>query len=386
MVDKEAKSDIKKNVKNRITVAVIFILLFCTVVVLNMKWDKLSPDNLSNTIIQTSTAKEEFSDKISGTSVQEKNIIDTGVGVYYISDTSIIQLDYNGDKKFSAQHSYTNPVIKCSGNYAIAFGLGSEKYRVISPSYNVYNGTQGSSIIDCDINTKGTYCVMSDHKGYLSVITIYDSNNEFVYSYSFNNCYGLSCTINEKGTMAVVGTVNTIDGAMMTKVYLLDFSSDTPKAVLEYKDDIIYEVKFINDNSVAVVTDSALSVLDTSSSKSVTYSYDSKFLASYDLSYNGDIVLALSQSDDSRNCRIVILDQNGKEINSFITDCIIYSIDYKNDKIAILSDNTLYKYDTFGTCLGNWQIGHDAKNIVIINDKTSYILGVSELRKIIIEN
>ncbi len=385
MADRKAVSEKKKNPKTKVLIALVFLVLFCAAVVLHAKWDKLSPDNLPETILQTTTAKEEFSDKISGTAVQEKNIIDTGSGIYYISDTSILQLDYNGNKNFSSQHSYTSPVIKSSQNYAIAFGLGSEKFRVISPSYNVYNGTQGTSIIDCDINSKGTYCVMSDNTGYLSVLSVYDKDNSFIYSYSFNNCYGISCTINENGTMAAVGTVNTIDGALVSKVYILDFNSDSPSAVTEYNDEMIYEVKFIDDQNVAAITDSRVSVIDSSSSKETSYSFDSKFLASYDLSFEEGIVLALSQSDDGRNCRIVVLDTNGKEVNSFNTEYSVYSMDYKNSVIAILSDNMLYKYSNYGNSLGSWEIGHDAKSVSIINNKTAYILGVSELRKILLD-
>ena len=57
----------KKNIISKLMIAVVFILLFSIAVVLNNMWDKVSPDNLPNTIIQTSTAKEEFSEKLSGT-------------------------------------------------------------------------------------------------------------------------------------------------------------------------------------------------------------------------------------------------------------------------------------------------------------------------------
>ena len=375
----------KKNIISKLMIAVVFILLFSIAVVLNNMWDKVSPDNLPNTIIQTSTAKEEFSEKLSGTSVQEKNIVNTGKGIYYISDTSILSLDYNGNKNFSGQHSYTSPFIKCSGDYAITYGVGSDKYRVISPSYNVYNGTQGTSIIDCDINSKGTYCVMSDHTGYLSVISVLDKDNEFIFSYSFNNYYGISCTINESGTMAAVGAVNTVDGALMSKVYILDFSSSEPIAVFDYKDNMIYEVDFIDNNKIAVVTDSLVSVVDSTNNKETPYSFDGKFLASYDIEYENSITVALAQSDDGRNCSIVTLDSNGREINKFSTVHKVFSIDTKKDKIALLADNTLYSYNTLGDALNNWQVGHDAKSVIMINEKTAYILGVSEIRKIILE-
>ncbi len=385
MAEHKESSNDKSNNRSRIAIAVVFLLLVCVMVLLNIKWDKLSPDNLHNTLVQTAAAKEEFSEKLSGTSVQEKNIINTGTGIYYISDTSILQLDYNGNKNFSGQHSYTSPCIKCSDNYAVAFGLGSDKFRVISPSFTVYNGTQGTSIIDCDINSKGTYCVMSDHTGYLSVISVYDKDNEFIFSYSFNNYYGVSCAINTSGTMAAVGAVNTIDGALMSKVYILRFDSDEPAAVFDYKDSMIYEVKYIDNDKVAVITDTMVSVVDCSSKKEAVYPYGSKFLASYDLDYGDGMVLALSQSDDGRNCKVVFLDENGKEENSFNTEHSVYSIKLNKDKISLLSGDMLYSYNTYGDLLGRWQVGHDAKSVTMINDKTAFILGVSELRKIILE-
>lgn len=381
----ENKNSLPFGCSSKILVCMAFVALCCAAVVIVLMWDKISPNDLPDTIIQSTTAKEEISEKISGTSVQEKNILNTGSGIIYISDTSILQIDYNGNKQFSNQHSYTSPFIKGSGNYCIAYGVGSDKYRVISPSAEIYDGSQGNSITDCDINSKGTYCVLSDHTGYLSVLSAYDKDSNFIFSYSFNNYYGISCSVSENGTMAAVGAVNTVDGGLMSKVYLLDFNSDEPLATYEYKDQIIYEVDFISDNKFAVVTDELVSVVDCSTQKEVPYSYEGGFLTSYDISYDNSIVLSLSRSDDGRNCTVVTLDSSGREIGNFSTDLKIFSIDVKKDKLAMLSEDKLYMFNAYGDAFGNWQVGHDAKSVVLVQEKTAYILGVSELRKIILD-
>ena len=379
---RKKKSSLPFGCSSRFAVCAVFCVLCCVSVLIVTKWDTFSPDGVAEWVNFSDSTNDNFSINISGTSVLENNFKSVNNALMYVSDTSVVRLNHDGEKIYSDQHNFTNPLIKCSNVYSIAFNEGGADFRILSDKGEVYRGTQGSAITDCDINDTGVYGIISDQTGYLAKLSVYDKNNEFLFGYFFNDYYAVSVSINNEGTMAAVGAVNTVDGQIVSQVYLLDFMREDPLYVYTYKDQMIYEVKFVEEDKFAVLTDSLVSVIHSDSGKEVPYRYNNMVLTAYNISYGNNIAVSLSRSDDERDCSIVSIDTKGNEVGSFSTDLKVFAVDVKKDKIALLSSNKLYLYNSYGDSFGEWEVGTDAKSIVIPQEKTVYILGVSEIRKI----
>lgn len=367
---------------SRIAVCIVFCILCCAAVFVAAKWDSISPEGFSSWFAFSGASSDDFPVDLAGTTVLENNIQCSGAGLIYVSDTSIVRLNSEGETLLSQQHNFINPHIKSSGDYAVTFNEGGGSYRIISQSEELYRGTQGSSISDCDITNSGIYAVISDQSGYLSKLSVFDSNNQLIYSYSFNDYYAISVALNDSGTKAVVGAVNTYNGEMISKVYLLDFTKTDPLNVFSYSNQIVYEVDFSSADSFAVITDSLVSVIDCGSFKEIPYSFDNKVLTSYAMSYDNGVYLSLSRSDDGRECSVVSLDKNGSEVNTFSTGLKITALNVYEDRIACLSESKMLVYNSYGDSFGEWDIGSDARNIILASKKYAYILGVSEIRRI----
>lgn len=367
---------------SRITVCVIFCVICCAAVLFIAKWDSLSPTAFSDWFAFSGASDDDFPVNIMGTSVLENNICLSDTGVVYISDTSIVRLNLNGEAVFDQQHSFTNPMLKSRGTYAIAYNAGGSNFRIISENEELYRGTQGTSITDCDINSAGVYCIASDQTGYLSNLSVYGADNNLLYSYSFNDYYVVSVSLGEDGNTAVVGAVNTFNGEMVSAVYVLDFSKTEPVKMFEYNDQILYDVAFVDEESYAVITDSLVSVVECGKYKEVPYSFQNRVLTGYDLSYGNGVFVSLSRSDDGRDCSVVSLDCGGNEIGSFATELKITSVNVYDDKIACLAEGKLSVFNSYGDSFGNWDVGSDARSIILAKSKYAYVLGVSEIRRI----
>ena len=116
------------------------------------------------------------------------------------------------------------------------------------------------------------------------------------------------------------------------------------------------------------------------------YLYGSKVLTAYTISYGNAIVLSLADFDDGRECSVVTINTAGNEVGVFSTGLKIFSLACRKDKIAVLSGDKLYLYNYYGDCFNSWQIGSDAKSALLPQEKTAYILGVSEIRKHILDS
>ncbi|MDE7389546.1 MAG: hypothetical protein K2M82_01185 [Lachnospiraceae bacterium] len=378
---RKKKKSLPFGCSSRVAVCLVFCIICSAVVLVVACWDSFSPKGISSWFSAAGTSEEDFPVDIEGTNILDNNIGYVNGSLVYVSDTSVVSLMNNGEQKFVEQHNFLNPAIKTHGFKSIAYNVGGNNYRIISENEEVYEGTQGSAITDCDISPTGFYGVLSDQAGYLSVFFVYNPQNEVIFSYSFNDYYAVSVAMNESGTMAAIGAVNTDNGEMVSKVYILDFTKTEPINVLTYNDRIVYGIEPVTDKSFAVVTDSSLSVVSTDKLVENVYSFEQKTLTSYDVSYDNSIAVSLSRSDDKRDCCIVYMDVEGNELNTISTNLKITSLSICDDRIACLADSQLVVYNGYGDEFGTWEVGSDARCAILSQTKTAYILGVSEIRR-----
>ena len=371
--------------RSRFAAGIALCIFICCLLFVILKWDSIAPASLVKKANFADSKKKEANTAITGTSVLEKNIQAVDTGIMYISDTSLVELNHDCERIFYEKHSFTNPLMKSSGNYTIAFNAGSGDYRIIYNKEKKHEGVEGSSITDCDINASGTYCIISDKTGYLSNLSVYNKDNEFVYSYSFSDFYAVSAAISPDGKQVTVGAVNSFEGRLMTKVYVLDVTKNEPLNVFSYDDNLVYDVKYLADDRVAVVTDALTTVISKNAEKEVPYTYSSMILTAYDFCEDSGIVLSLSKSADGRNCTVVSLDDEGHEIGLFTTDQKILSLYAAQDRTAILSYGKLSLYNAYGDKFGEWEIGSDSKSVLLPENKTAYILGVSGITKMTLD-
>ncbi len=365
---------------SRAAACILVCLLCCAVVFVAAGWDDLAPESLEEWFSFSGTSEDDFPVSITGSAVLQSNMTLTDSGIAYISDTTILCMDNSGEVTFSSQHSYINPAIKTSGDFSVAYNAGGSGFKVFSTQEELYDGTQGTSIADCDITSKGIYAVVSDGTGYLSELNVYDEDNELLYSYSFNDYYALNVSLNAAGTMAAVGCVNVDGGEMVTRVYILDFTQTEPVGTFDYNDQIVYDVEYIAENKAAVLTDSLVAVIDDSKADAIVYSFNGRVLTSYDFLYDTGAAVSLSQTDDGRDCTMVVLDTDGYETDSFSTSLKVTSVSLYNDRMALLASNTLYLYDFLGDEMGTYDAGSDAKAVLLAAKSQAYVLGISEIR------
>ncbi len=363
----------------------VFALMLIGITLIFVFGKELSPDNVADKANYSDSKKDEAKTDISGSIVHEKNFCSTKSGLMFISDTTIVGLNHDCEKTFSEKHSYTSPMIKSSEMYSITFGEGSSGFKIIKDGHKIYEGVQGKSIVDCDINDLGSYGILSDQTGYLSCLTVYDKDNQFVYSYSFSDYYAVALSISDDGKRVAVGAINSLNGRLVSVVYLLDLTKKEPLNKFTYENQIIYDVEFISQDNFVVITDGLTTVISGNGSKETPYSYSSQILTAYDICYDSGVVLSLSKSDDGRNCNIVSLNKDGNEIGSFATNLKVMSLDTLSDRMAILSYGKLEIFNSYGDMLNSFDVGTDTKAVVMPYKKMAYVLGVSDIKKVSIK-
>ena len=379
----QEKTDISPDSVKKILIGVCITLVAGLIVFAFANRDNLTWDNISNwwTYDVLGNAGNGYPVNLVGTEVNSGNFAVNQGHVAYASDTSFVTLNSTGSEVANVQLRYSQPVMKSSGNRFLTYGIGTTGYQIQDFDGMLYSGEAEGAIYTADINSNGVYGIITEGSGYLSVLYVFNSNNNRIYKYSFSEYYINSITLNSDGSGCVACGITSDNGAVKTGVYVLDFTKEEPVSQYSINGDTIVDSDYLNDNRVVLVGQSSSYIIKMGEENYVTVKYDSKTLANY--CFNSDtnsFALALSKSGDGRSCAIEIYNDNGEKTSSIDTDYGAESISLYKGTVAILDGNTAYGFNSEGTQLYSCDTGTGSKRLILTSDNTAYVLSVNQVR------
>lgn len=379
----QEKTDISPDSVKKILIGVCIALAAGLIVFAFANRDNLTWDNISNwwTYDVLGNAGNGYPVNLIGAEVKSGNFAVNQGHVAYASDTSFITLNSTGSEIANVQLRYSKPVMKSSGNRFLTYGIGTTGYQIQDFDGMLYSGEAEGAIYTADITSNGVYGIVTEGSGYLSILYVFNSNNNRIYKYSFSEYYINSITLNSDGSGCVACGISSDNGAVKTGVYVLDFTKEEPVSQYSINGDTIVDSDYLNDNRVVLVGQSSSYIIKRGEENYVTVTYDGKTLANY--CFNPDtnsFALALSKSGDGRSCVIDIYNDNGEKTSSIDTDYGAESISLYKGTVAILDGNTAYGFNSEGTQLYSCDTGTGSKRIILTSDNTAYVLSVNQVR------
>ncbi|WP_294464000.1 DUF5711 family protein [uncultured Ruminococcus sp.] len=379
----QEKTDISPEAVKKILIGVCIALAAGLIVFAFANRDNLTWDNISNwwTYDVLGNAGNGYPVNLIGTEVKSGNFAVNQGHVAYASDTSFVTLNSTGSEVANVQLRYSKPVMKSSGNRFLTYGIGTTGYQIQDFDGMLYSGEAEGAIYTADISSNGVYGIVTEGSGYLSVLYVFNSNNNRIYKYSFSEYYINSISLNSDGSGCVACGITSDNGAVKTGVYVLDFTKEEPVSQYSINGDTIVDSDYLNDNRIVLVGQSSSYVIKRGEENYVTVEYDSKTLANY--CFNPDtnsFALALSKSGDGRSCAIEIYNDNGEKTSSIDTDYGAESISLYKGTVAILDGNTAYGLNSEGTQLYSCDTGTGSKRLILTSDNTAYVLSVNQVR------
>lgn len=379
----QEKTDISPDSVKKILIGVCIALAAGLIVFAFANRDNLTWDNISNwwTYDVLGNAGNGYPVNLIGAEVKSGNFSVNQGHVAYASDTSFVTLNSTGSEVANVQLRYSKPVMKSSGNRFLTYGIGKTGYQIQDFDGMLYSGEAEGAIYTADITSNGVYGIITEGSGYLSVLYVFNSNNNRIYKYSFSEYYINSITLNSDGSGCIACGITSDNGAVKTGVYVLDFTKEEPVSQYSINGDTIVDCDYLNDNRVVLVGQSSSYIIKRGEENYVTVKYDSKTLANY--CFNPDtntFALALSKSGDGRSCVIEIYNDNGEKTSSIDTDYGAESISLYKGTVAILDGNTAYGFNSEGTQLYSCDTGTGSKRLILTSDNTAYVLSVNQVR------
>lgn len=379
------KTEMSPTAVKKIIISICIVLAAGLIVFAFANREKLSPENISYwwTYEVLGNAGNGYPVDLVGTDVETNNFAVNDGYVAYASDTSFVTLNSTGNEIANFQLRYSKPVMKNSKNMYITYGLGGTGFQIDNLDKQIYSGNAEAEIYTADISSNGVYAIVTEGNGYLSTLWVYNEDNNRIYKYSFSEYYITSIALNSNGTGCVATGISSDNGALVSAVYVLDFTKEEPYALYKIPDDAILSCKYLNDNRIALVGQSASYIVKRGDDSYVTNLYDDMTISNY--YFNADTQLytvALSRSGDGRSCTLISYNSNGEEQSRIDTENKADSLCTYKNRIAVLDGNIAYVYNTDGEKLYEAETGAGSKQIILNSASSAYLLSVNQVRYI----
>lgn len=380
-------SSAKHNKKSVLaSIVIVLILALCVLAFANR--DRLTFSNIKNWVeygILNSNPEEHFPLSTQGAVINNGNFSRIGTDLVFASDTQLVTLNNYGRTIYSAQQTYSSPVLVTASDcdLSLVYNLGGTDFSINSLDSNIYTGEALDNILVADISKSGTYALVTEKDGYLCKLYVYSADNEQIYAYSFADYYITSVSLNSRGDIAVLSGISAHDGTQISSVYVLDFTKEEPVIFEEFNNNVLYYADHLTDNNVCIIGSNATYTLNIRTKVFNTTNYDGKTLTAFDINTDtNNFVLSLSRSGDGRMCDIYTFSTSGVHKNTITTDLMITSISTYKNRVAALSGDTVYLYSKDGLAISDTDAGLDPHTIVLYSTTDAYVLGVSEIRRL----
>ena len=363
---------------------VIIILIICVSgMLIWFNRENLTPQNIAEWVqvqVVGMGVGDGFPTAIAGNSISPGNFESQNHNIAYVSDTRLTVLNSTAKELISRQHSFNSPVMKLSGTRTLIYNLGGTGYQVESASKTLKTGNMEKDILAGDICSNGRYALVTEEKGYTSLLTVWLEDNTEQYRFEFADFYITSLSLNRDGTKAAASGISAQNGGLVSVVYLFDFSQETETAKLLYPDTLILDVEYCENGTVIAIGDSSASFISGDGSAHTEFSYGSQQLTDYIVD-SGRLYLGFSPYSGAQTGTVAVVDSNGQAVQSFSFQTSVESVSAYGDIVGVLAGQTVYAYSvTTGQLSGSCSSGSDARKISLANESSVYILGITEIR------
>lgn len=319
-----------------------------------------------------------FPAPVTGRNVEKKNLLASGNQPAVVSDTELIVWNSTAKELTASQHSCRYPVLCEAGGRYLVYDLGGTSYRIVTTQKTLKKGQADEKIYAAAVSESGRWAVATGSQDYASELTVYLEDGSKQYRYRFVDARVTAVALSEDGSRGAVTAVTASQGAILSRLYLFDFSESDPVSVFESRDNCLYGVSF-GAGRVCAVGDRSALTLAFGAQKPSEYVYNGTL---QDASLHGDrMVLAVASY--SGGSEIVEFDGGDSPVTRFSLGETVLSVDSSGTTLAVLTEGTIRTYlSGTGDKTAERPAGSDARAIAMGNAGTAYVLGNGEVRRV----
>ncbi len=269
-------------------------------------------------------------------------------GVAVLGKEGVIGITNSGRKAWEIDFSVTDPVLACGGRYVLAAERGGTKLLLAAGGKVKQEMICDNEIITASVNSKGTFAVVTEERGYKGRVKVYAANGKELYAWHSAEQNILSAVVSENNKKLAVAVVNMTDLSRVCTVLQFDMKETTPR-ICDVGDENLVANLVYNGSELAAIGDEALYYFKSDGTLKFKLDYAGRELQKYSFYQGGVLAMGFWGGQDGSSTAVEFYDTNGNLKGSCPVNGSISAMD------------TFGKYAVVSTQSGIMVIGQNGK-------------------------
>ncbi len=255
----------------------------------------------------------------------------------------------NGKLIQAASHGLSNPKLEVSAARFLVYDFDRYGLKIFNYSTELYSTEYKNTIISADIARNGTYAVVTTSDSYRGTVSVYNKDNELLYTWNSANNYITDVTVAENGKSIALTLLNAKNGAYVSSVCVFNF--DNPSPVAKYENNgLVSSVRTVNKNYFVAHGLNNAYMIPWSDGAPVDLGIVGN-IRNIEITKDGMMSIVYGRGDNETINTVLVLNDEGSKVasvpfNSKVTDCTV-----TEENIMVLSNEKIFMYDFSGNLL-----------------------------------
>ena len=302
------------------------------------------------------------------------NIEKYASGTILLTDTSLDYLNHAGERMSANSHSYSQPVIDIKNRTVLIYDKGGLALR-IEKNMTVYNSlTVNKPIITASVGKKGNYAyVLNEDGGYQSHLYVYSLQGKKQFEWGSASDYCITTALSDNGKSIAVALAGVKNGEYVSVINFFNFNDSKALYSVELEDCTVVSLEFINNKTIAVLTDNGIFVINKKGECEKIADYLPSEILHSDFAFNGLNAVSTVHHGNVRETKLCIFNKKFKELYTLDFDSEIFSVKASDKYVAVLFNNRINVYDVKGNMISEILLDEKCADAVF-SGNTLYVL------------
>lgn len=270
-------------------------------------------------------------------------LFDGGVAIAFSS--GLETRGENGVVTYSAATVMEEPAVKTAKELLLHYSVGGSELSLIhAEKGEVLKLSSEGGFYDADLSSGGTLCTAAAESGYKTVLRVYDADQKEVYRWFSASRFMPLCAVSPHGERAAAVSLGQSEGSFESVLHLFSTREEEPVADISLGSDLVYDLRYTDDGTLCVVTESALFWFDDEGEQTGRCDILSGYLSDFDLSGDKFSLLRLNMFQTGEQCTVAAVNNKGEELGSVYYADPVLDISANGKYAAVLTSRKLTVY------------------------------------------
>ncbi len=301
-----------------------------------------------------------------------------GTMVALSNNRGVVGITENGKVKWQIEKALSEPTLDTEGDYLLLYDMAGKHFAASykkgaeKVNYNIEN-----DIISAKITNRGIAAFATETDGYKGKVMVFDKKGKLKFEWKSGGGYISDIDITEKGKYLAVAQFLPGDNEIVARVNFIDTRRGEVIAVVERKNEIIAEAKFINSDKLLIVTDSNILGYSHKGKELFCTSLVGKNPTHYDL--RSDNLIGIVTHDNRGNSVLEFYSMGGKLRSSYVASGEIRALSVRGRSAIIADRSGVVRVSASGRAKSVNQVSRDIKDIALFESSNrAMVVGASQ--------